>query len=241
MNERDWVRDLSNYLQQAFVRLCEVLGHSRPTAALRSNLPLEVAEAKYFLLGLEHGLFHFDENVRLQSDLFAYSEAGNPKRELCQIFALNPPARIVRESVCKLATASALVLERGWLPAQVKTEAGEAAPYGVDMIIESVAGEALVYIEVKRSVHEVEKFTSDFRQCCRRGAHAKADCAFQQNHDMYEFCVRFAPTHLWIVAPGADVCFKLSYPSRMVEPEQLGTLPRRSHIEFGSAPRLISE
>ena len=233
MNDRDWVRDLTNYLQQGFVRLCEVLGQSRPTAELRSNPPLEIEEAKHFLLGMENGLFHFDENVRLQSEVLRYPGTDNSKTEFCQIFALNPPPRIVRESICKLATASALVLERGWLPGQIKMEGGDAAAYGVDMFVESAAGEVLVYIEVKRSVHEVEKFTSDFRQCCNRGAHAKAECAFQQNHDMFEFCVRNEPTFLWIVAPGADVCFKLSYANRIVAMEELETLPRRSHIEFG--------
>ncbi len=182
---------------------------------------------------MDNGLFRFDENARVQSESLPYPSKDNLRTELCQIFALDPPPRIVRESICKLATASALVLERGWLPGQIKIEAGDVAAYGVDMIVESVAGEALVYIEVKRSVHEVEKFTSDFRQCCKRGAHAKADCAFQQNHDMYELCVRFEPTYLWIVAPGDDVCFKLSYANRIVEIEELETLPRRSHVEFG--------
>lgn len=233
MNDRDWVRDLSNYLQQGFVRLCEVLGKSRPTIELRSNPPLEIEEAKHFLLGMENGLFHFDENLRLQSELLPYPDTDNSKTELCQIFALNPPPRIVRESICQLATASALVLDRGWLPSQIKMGTVDPLDYGVDMIVESDAGELLVSVEIKRSVHELEKFRNDFRECCKRGAHAKAECAFQQNHQMHEYCVRYKPTYLWIAAPGADVCFKLSYANQIVETEELETLPRRSHIEFG--------
>ena len=233
MNDRDWVRDLSNYLLQGFVRLCEVLGQSRPATELRSNPPLEIEEAKHFLLGLENGLFHFDENVRLQSELLPYPGTDNSKTELCQIFALNPPPRIVRESICQLATASALVLDRGWLPGQIKMGTVGPLEYGVDMVIESDTGELLVSVEIKRSVHELQKFASDFQQCCRRGEHAKGDCAFQQNHGMFEFCARYEPPYLWIVAPDDDVCFKLSYANQIVEIEELETLPRRSHIEFG--------
>ena len=236
MNDRDWVRDLSNYLRQSFVRLCEVLGQPRPIRDLRSNPPLAVEEAKAFLLGLESSLFHFDENARVQSESLPYPSKDNPGVELCQIFALNPPPpRIVRESICQLATASALVLERGWLPNQIKMGTIDALDYGVDMIVESVAGELLVCVEIKRSVHELQKFGGDFQQCCRRGEHAKADCAFQQNHDMFEFCARYQPAYLWVVAPGHDVCCKLNYFGGMVEFEELETLPRRSHVEFGSS------
>jgi hypothetical protein len=234
VNDRDWIRDLSNYLRQSFVRLCEVLGQPRSISELRSNPPLAIEEAKSFLLGLESGVFHFDENARVQSESLPYPSKDNPGVELCQIFALNPPPpRIVRESICQLATASSLVLERGWMPGQVKMGTVDPLEYGVDMIVESAAGELLVGVEVKRSVHELQKFTNDFRQCCKRGAHAKAECAFQQNHQMHEYCVRYKPTFLWIVAPGSDVCFKLSYADRHIELEELETLPRRSHIEFG--------
>ena len=183
---------------------------------------------------MDNGLFHFDENARLQSESLPYPSKDKPSVELCQIFALNPPPpRIVRESICQLATASKLVLERGWLPSQIKMGTFDALEYGVDTIVESAAGDLLVGIEIKRSVHELEKFTNDFRQCVRRGAHAKAECAFQQNHQMHEYCVRYKPTYLWIAAPGGDVCFKLSYANQIVKIEELETLPRRSHIEFG--------
>ena len=120
MNERDWARDLSNYLQQSFRRLCEVLGQSRPVGELRPNPALGVEEAKHFLLGMESGLFYFDENARLQSESLSYLGTDNSSTELCQIFALNPPPRIIRESICQLASASALVLDRGWMPSQIK-------------------------------------------------------------------------------------------------------------------------
>ncbi len=233
MNERDWARDLSNYLQQSFRRLCEVLGQSRPVGELRPNPALGVEEAKHFLLGMESGLFYFDENARLQSESLSYPGTDNSSTELCQIFALNPPPRIIRESICQLASASALVLDRGWMPSQIKMGTVGPLEYGVDMIVESDGGELLVGVEVKRSVHELEKFRNDFRQCWMRGVHAKAECAFQQNHRMHEYCVRHKPPYLWIVAPEADVCYEFTYRSAMIEMNELDTLPGRSHIEFG--------
>ena len=140
--------------------------------------------------------------------------------------------RLVRESICQLATVSELVLHRGWPAGQVRMGTDNAAPYGIDVIVDSIAGETLLGVEIKRSVHELEKFTSDFRQCCKRREHAKADCAFQQNHGIFEFCARYHPTYLWVVAPGGDVCFKLNHANGVIEPEKLETLPRRSHIEF---------
>ena len=233
MNERDWPRDLSIYLQQSFRRLCEVLGQPRPVAELRAKPPFAVEEAKHFLLGLESGIFHFDENARLQSESLSYPGTDNSKTELCQIFALNPPPRIIRESICQLASAAALVLDRGWMPGQIKIGTVGPLEYGVDMIVESDGGELLVGVEVKRSVHELEKFRNDFRQCWTRGAHAKAECAFQQNHQMHEYCARYKPPYLWIVAPEADVCYEFTYRSAMIEMNELDTLPPRSHIEFG--------
>ena len=234
MNDRDWIDELSNYLQQNFLRLCEVLGQPRSINELRINPPLAIVEAKYFLLGLESGLFRLDEKECVQSELLPRPSSGNFKQELCQIFVLSPPPpRIVRENICQLATASSLVFQRGWLPSQIKIGTDDSASYGVDMIVESAAGETLICVEIKRSVHELQKFTSDFRQCCKRGEHAKADCAFQQNHGLFEFCGRHEPTYLWIVAPGHDVCLKLSYAGGMIEIEELDTLPPRSHIEFG--------
>lgn len=234
VNDLDWVGEAANYLQQNLQQLSETSGGFQPANELRLNPPLALEEAKYFLLGLESGLFGIDEQGYVQSELLPHPEK-NFRQALSQLFALSPPPRIVRESVCQLATASALVLQRGWLPSQIKVEPDEATSYGVDVIIESAAGEILICVEIKRSLHELQKFTSDFRQCCKRGEHAKADCAFQQNHGMFEFCVRSQPTYLWAVAPGCDICFKLSYANEVIELEELNALPPRSHIEFDSS------
>lgn len=230
MNDRDWVGELSNYLQRLFLRLSEA--HS--IGELRVNPPLATEEAKYVLLGLESGLFRIDEEGSVEGEVLPSPSGSNFKRDLCQVFVVSPPPpRLVRESICQLATASSLILQRGWLPSQVRMGMDDTATYGVDIIVES-AGEIFVCVEIKRSVHELQKFASDFRQCCRRGTHAKADCAFQQNHGIFEFCARYEPAYLWIVAPDGDACFKLNRAQATIEIEELNTLPRRSHIEFGS-------
>ena len=236
MNERDWVAIVSNYLQQRFLRVCETVSQRPLINQLRVIPPLGVDEAKYFVFGLEEELFRVDEKGHVLSELLPHSGGGNFKRGLAQIFAISPPPiRLIRESVCQIAAVSELVLQRGWPPDQVKMGVDEVASLGTDVILESADGKILAGIEIKRSEHELQKFTIDFRNCCRRGEHAKADCAFQQNHGMFEFCARYHPTFLWIVAPDSNVCLKLSYPGGMIEFAELDTLPPRSHIEFGSS------
>ena len=191
-------------------------------------------EARHFLIALERGLFRIDDEGTAKSESFAHSVNSHAEQILGPIFAVTPsPPRLIRENVCQLATASMLVLERGWLPSQIRVQPDYAISSGIDAIIESAGGRMLAAIEIKRSAHELQKFTSDFRRCCQRGEHAKADCAFQQNHDTFEFCRHFQPPYLWIVAPEADVCYELIYRSAMIEMNELDTLPPRSHIEFG--------
>jgi hypothetical protein len=234
VSSRDWVEELSNYLQESFSHLCELTGQLHSISALRINPPLAIEEAKSFLLGMEGDLFRLDEEGNAQSKVLSPSQA----RLSLQVFSLRPPPpHLVRERICQLATFSSLILQRGWLPGQIKMCPDDAASYGVDMIIESVSGKLLVASEIKRSVHEMRKFAGDFRQCCKRGEHAKAECAFQQNHGMFEFCRRYQPGYLWIVAPDADVCFKLGYANSVIEDSELHTLPPRSHIEFGLEQR----
>jgi hypothetical protein len=218
VNDRNWAGELSNYLQQSYLRLPQ----GRSTSELRINPPLATEEAKYFLLGLENELFDTAEQE---------SSSASDRPEL-KIFSQSSPAHLVRENICQFATFSLLILQRGWLPHQI--EMGEhLEQYGIDMTVKSAAGQIYFAVEVKRSAHELQKFASDFQQCCRRRTHAKADCAFQQNHGVYEFCERYQPKFLWAVAPDDDLCFKLDYGSGTIALEQLNALPRRSHIEFG--------
>jgi hypothetical protein len=228
VSDRDWVGELASYLQKSFAQICEQASQPRSMSELRINPPLAIAEAKFFLLGLEGGLFRLDDQGRLQSELLATS----PGEDAPEVFSLRSlPPHLVRESICQLATFSSLILQRGWLPTQIEMEQSFAS-YGIDMTVKSSAGEIFVGVEIKRSEHELQKLASDFRQCCQRGRHAKADCAFQQNHGICEFCERYRPRYLWAVAPGRDVCFKLKYESETIALEELKTLPPRSHIEF---------
>ena len=118
--ERDWTSELEAYLQIKFAELCEAIGQSVPLTGLRISPPLAAEESKYFLLGLEEGLFRPDEEGYVQSGLLPPPSAGNTKQKICQIFWHNPPPpRLFREGVCQLATASSLILKRGWLKTQL--------------------------------------------------------------------------------------------------------------------------
>ena len=103
--------------------------------------------------------------------------------------------------------------------------------YGIDILVQSPAGQNLICVEVKRSGAELEKMITDLRTCCKRGTHAKDDCGFPQNHPKYEFCAFHRPIYFWGVAPEADVCFRMNYNDDLIELEQLASLPPRSLIE----------
>ena len=230
--ERDWTSELEAYLQKRFAELCETIGQPVPLTGLRISPPVAMEESKYFLLGLEEGLFRPAEAGCMESELLPSSEEGNEK--MCRIFWPDPPPpRLFREGVCQLATASLLILKRGWLRGQVRLEAREArtSASGADILVNSLAGKLLVCAVVKRSAAELTKLAIDLRACCQRGVHAKDDCGFPQNHPNYEFCARHKPPYLWAVAPEAGLCLRLTYQESQIALEQLPSLPPRSMID----------
>jgi hypothetical protein len=234
--ERDWVGELERWLQDRFGELCETIGQPVPLSGLRINPSLGIEESRYFLLGLEAGLFRPDEEGYVQSELLPSPSTGNTRQTMCQIFWHNPPPpRLFRECVCQLSTASSLIMKRGWLKSHILMEPDftddRDTSYGIDILVKSPTGQILACVEVKRSVAELQKLITDLRACCKRGAHAKDDCGFPQNHPKYEFCAFYKPTYFWAVAPDADVCFRMKYDDGSIELEQLISLPPRSMIE----------
>jgi hypothetical protein len=234
--ERDWVRELERYLEGRFTELCRTIGQPVPGYGLRINPALGAEESKYFLLGLEAGLFQADEEGYVQSELLPPPSTGNSKQKMCQIFWHNPSPRLFREGICQLATASSLILERGWLKNQIvmepSIEEDGAMADGVTILVKSPTDNILICVEIKRSVAELQKLITDFRACCKRGRHAQADCAFEQNHPKYEFCALYTPTYFWAVAPDADVCLTMAYNEESMEVVELGPLAQRSVIEL---------
>ena len=230
--ERDWTSELEAYLQIRFAKLCAAIGQPVPLTALRISPPLALEESNYFLAGLEEGLFRPGPAGFFESELLLTGGGGSEK--MCRIFWPDPaPPRLFREGVCQLATASLLILKRGWLRSQVRLEAKEdrTSASGADVLVNSLAGELLICAVVKRSAAELTKLVMDLRACCKRGPHAKDDCGFPQNHPNYEFCARQKPPYLWAVAPEADICLRLTYRDSQIALEQLPSLPPRSMID----------
>jgi hypothetical protein len=237
MFERDWAGELEQWLHDKFAELCETIGQTVPLAGLRITPSLGIEESKYFLLGLEAGLFELDELGYVQSELLPPPSRGNSRQKMCQIFWHNPPPpHLFREGVCQLSTASFLILKRGWLKSQLVMEPSikehRSLAYGVDILVKASPEKLLICVEVKRNTAELQKLVRDLRACCKRGAHAKDDCGFPQNHPKYEFCAFYKPTYFWAVAPDAEVCFKLKYEHGSIDLEQLISLPPRSLIEL---------
>ena len=237
MNEIEWTGELEQWLQQRYVELCETIGQPVPLTGLRISPPLGMEEAEYFLRGLEDGLFEIDELGYVQSDLLPPPSEGNTRQKMCQIFWHNPlPPRLFREGVCQLATASSLILKRGWLKSHLVMEPSikehRSFAYGVDILVKTSPQKILICVEVKRSAAELQKLIRDLSACCMRGAHGRDDCGFPQNHPKYEFCAFYEPAYFFAVAPDAEICFKLKYESGAIELEQLPSLPPRSLLEL---------
>lgn len=232
--ERDWVVELEQWLQERFVGVCKAIGQPVPFSGLRIHPALGLDEAKYFLLGLEAGLFKSNEYGRVLSELLPTSGEGDTKQKMCRLFSYDSlPPRLVRESICQLSTAALLIVRRGWLTSHIQLgpDVGGNTSYGIDILVTSRTGHILACVEVKRSVAELHKLLADLRACCMRGPHAKDECGFPQNHPNYEFCASSKPPYFWAVAPDADVCFRLKYEGGSIELEQLDSLPPRSLME----------
>jgi hypothetical protein len=237
MTERDWVGELQRWLQDSFAELCPTIGQAVPLSGLRVNPPLGKEEAQYFLLGLEEGLFALDEQGYVQSELLSASLHARTEQNSYRLFSHEPTApRLLRENVCQLATASRLILKRGWLKRHVALEPSSkehrATALGVDLLVRSATGKILIWVEVKRSAVELQKLVADLRACSRRGPHAREDCGFPQNHPRYEFWVSYKPTYLWAVAPDAEIAFKMEDDHGRLERTELTSLPPRSLIEL---------
>jgi hypothetical protein len=232
--ECDWPGKLERWLQEKFGELGQTTGTFLPATALRIHPPLATEEAKYFLLGLEEELFRLDEKGAVESRLLHIS-AEDTTQTGYRIFGQASPPRLLREAICQLATAALLILERGWLKSHVALEPGSeahrAAGPGFDLLVRSPAGKILVWVEVKRSVVELDKLIVDLRACSRRGPHRCEDCGFPQNHPRYEFGLFHTPDYLWAVAPDGNRCFRTTSENGSMELEELPSLPPRSLIE----------
>ncbi|MEY2562783.1 MAG: hypothetical protein QOH88_976 [Verrucomicrobiota bacterium] len=231
--ERDWEAETGSYLKERFAELWAALGQPLPIPGLRISPPPGLIESEYFLRGLESELFWIDEFGQFHSELLPAPRRDDGRG--VQLFQHEPQPRLLREVVCQLSTASALILKRGWLRSQVVMLSGdeELRPpgHGIDLLVRSRPDEILICVEVKRSAAELQKLMTDMGACCKRGPHARDECGFPQNHAKYEFCALNQPAYFWAVAPDADVCLRMNYDGDVVGLEQISSLPPRSMIE----------
>lgn len=233
-SERDWIAETEQYLKERY--------HAA-IANLPSNLgsdlvikpKLDVNESKYFLLGVEAGLFSIDDGYP-QSAFLPPPSKGERKQKMLQLFWRGKSSRFLfREGVCQLAAASSLVIKHGWDISQIQMEPPikrfGALAYAVDILIGSPSGNIFVCGEVKSSDREFEKLIRNFRSCCARGKHRKSECECKSNHPKYEMCAVQKPAYFWAVSPGRETCFRLTYDGETILLDELDRLPDRTKIE----------
>jgi hypothetical protein len=227
--------ELAAWLNGKFVARCQAIGQPGPFSTFRISPPLGEWEAFYFVRGLEENVFALDEQGDVTSVLLESSGAAVAEPKNYRLFSSEPP-RLLRENVCQLATATRLILERGWLREHVvlepTREEHRATADGFDLSVRLLADEILISIEIKRSRLELEKLIADLRACSRRGAHAHEDCGFPQNHPRHEFYLAKRPAYLWAVAPDGEICMAVKPEENALDLEPLNSLPPRSLLEL---------
>jgi hypothetical protein len=227
--------ELETFLQDRFATLCQAIGQPGPVTDIRISPPLAEWETQFFLFGLAENLFAVDEQGEVTSALLESFDETQSDSTPYRLFSHEPP-RLLRENVCRLATAARLILERGWLKEHVilqpSREEHRATADGFDLLVRLLADEILISVEVKRSRLELEKLIADLRACSRRGAHAHEDCGFPQNHPRHEFYVSKCPAYLWAVAPDGEICLAVKCDEGSIELEPLPSLPPRSLLEL---------
>ena len=235
--QRNWTTELEKYLEERYSSLPgnEDTVNFKPN--LRLNPVLDRDEAKAFILGLESQLFSIDDEGYAQSPLLPKSNNSENQQKGFQLFwhHSNGTRFLFREGIVQLAAASSLILKYGWDISQVQLEARKedfgALARGVDLIIKSSTGKVVICGEVKKDSQELEKLIEGFHYCCERGQHDRNDCQFKPNHPKYELCAFIKPLYFWAVAPGHELCYRLSYSEDKIFPEEIISLPYSSQIE----------
>lgn len=233
--QRMWIKNASDYLNAKYRKCLQADGLPDPLEPLQFKPELDTDEAEYFMLGLESRIFEIDDEGYAQSPLLPSVNAVG-KQKILQMFWHGPNRRFLfREGVCQLASASSLILKYGWQLSQVYMEpSGKdfgAVAYGVDFLVQSLAGQALICGEAKKNIPELEKLRQGFHDCCQRGSHSKKICRFPQNHAKFAFCSLAKPQYFWMVAPGREYVYQLSYVDTRIVWEQIDLLPHRPMLE----------
>src|SRR5215212_5681878 len=143
--DRRWQVECQQLLDeryQALLRTEQPIPRSPP---LHVMPPLGEQEAEYFIRGIERELFVVDHHGCVSSSLLVSIVRELPAGSASLFATDGPQPRLHRLWICRWAAASALVLERGWLPRQVEvldsTEEPAAGQSHADISIRSFDGE----------------------------------------------------------------------------------------------------
>src|SRR3954466_5835183 len=159
--EREWQNELCCFLDEKYREFVAQANSMPATPALRISPPLSVDEAKYFLLGVEAGLFAVGADGQLQSSLIADDPA------IAELFSAS--RGLMRITLCRFSTAAALILQRGWLPQQIQIGAPlkekELMPQQMDITVTASDGSLVAAVDIRRTTPELEKLRRDLQQC----------------------------------------------------------------------------
>src|SRR5205085_11283179 len=97
--ERPWQQEAERLLTETFRGFCAAVQQPLPPAGLRINPALSPVEAKYFVLGLEEGVFELNAEGRVRSSVLSLVVTDEPG-QVFLVFEHEPlPPRLRREAV----------------------------------------------------------------------------------------------------------------------------------------------
>jgi hypothetical protein len=211
----EWIAGAEAYLQDRYDRIRKAGGNVlAPSFALK--FPLDALEAKYFVRGMEEGIFSIDDEGYAQSAVLPASSGKGDQKKILQLFWRRAGRRdLFREGVCQLATVSALVLKYGWRIDQIEMEPTfpdfPHLAWAVDIVLRRNTGTVVACCEVKQNDRELDQLIAGFRYCCGKGPHSREGCRLARNHPKFELCAAIKPDYFMFTSPGREICFKMSY------------------------------
>lgn len=236
MVKRNWVLEVEEYLNKKYIETIRDVDSCAQELTAYSP-PLDIWEAKYFMLGLEKNFFSIDSEGYVQSNFLPVPPMGSGKQKMIQLFWNFQGGKrlLYREGVCQMATSSYLSIHHGWSASEIEMEPdikeyGDLA-YAVDILVKSDKGELAICCEVKKDDWELNKLIAGLRYCCEQGAHDKEGCKYRRDHQKFEICQALKPRYFYATSPQTKLCFELEYKENRIYLHEIGKPP--SKAEYG--------
>ena len=235
MKERDWIQEADAYLKQKYVEFL-ASKNGCPSELPKYSPPLDLWEARYFMLGLEKCLFSVDHEAYVQTKMLPPAPKGNDKQKPIQLIWEKKKTSgnqkipgLFREGVCQMATASYLSIHHQWNVPEIEMEPKgyNDTDSGVDILLKESKDTIAICCEVKSSKQDYKELIRDFKYCCERGEHKEEECKYKDNHPKFAMCWKLRPKYFYAISPEDRQCYALTYADDTIQLHLVDALPTK--------------